>query len=383
MTVTREQVLEVLRRVQDPDLHQDIVSLDFVTRCEVQDGKVDVTINLTTPACPMKDMMRSQAEQCIRELPGVSEVNIEMTAEVRGPSGPTREMAPGVKHFVAVSSGKGGVGKSTVTVNLAVALSQTGARVGILDCDVYGPDIPLMLGLSGEPQGNPEGKLVPVERYGLKTMSIGYLLPEDKPVVWRGPMVHSLINQFIGDVQWGELDYLLIDMPPGTGDAQLSLAQTVPLSGCVLVTTPQRVSTFDVTKSLGMFELVNVEILGLIENMTGLAIEGQVEGCSAGSAVRLQVGSSSESVQTDAEGRFRAVFDVFGEGGGQALASRFNVPLLGRIPLDPAVRVGGDAGDPVTVTAPDSPLARIFGEIAGTLAQRLSIAEHKSLPILQ
>ncbi len=379
--VTREQVLEALRQVKDPDLHQDIVSLGFVKKSEVHGGVVEVSINLTTPACPVRDQLKDQAAQAIRRIPGVSDVRVEMTAEVKQ-QGPPRELASGVKHFVAVSSGKGGVGKSTVAVNLAVALSQTGAKVGLLDCDVYGPDIPIMMGLAGSPE-QVGRKLLPKERHGVKTMSIGYLLEDDKPVVWRGPMVHKLIEQFLADVQWGELDYLLVDMPPGTGDAQLSLAQIVPLTGAVLVTTPQAVSTFDVGKAIGMFRQVNVEILGLVENMAGYVIRGRVQGAAAGTEVILETGLDERRTQTDAGGRFQSVVDIFGSGGGEALAARHGFPVLGRVPLDPAVRVGGDAGDPVTVSAKASPLAQVFREIAGRLAQRVAIKSMQALPILE
>jgi ATP-binding protein involved in chromosome partitioning len=381
-TVTKEDVLSALSQVKDPDLGRDIVSLGFITRNAVCDGAVAVTINLTTPACPVKDKLRDEAEARIRALPGVVSVEVEMTAEVKGGSGPPRELAKGVKHFVAVSSGKGGVGKSTTAVNLAVALSQTGARVGLLDCDVYGPDIPMMMGLTGQPEQR-DRMLVPKENHGIKTMSIGYLLEEDKPVIWRGPMVHKLIEQFLGDVMWGELDYLLVDMPPGTGDAQLSLAQIVPLTGAVLVTTPQAVSTFDVGKAIGMFQQVNVPILGVVENMAGYVVEGRVEGAGAGTRVSLSMGADEETVETDAEGRFRAVAHVFGMGGADRLSARHGFPVLGRIPLNPAVRVGGDAGAPVLLSDPDSVEAEAFRSIAGAFAQRVAIREHAELPILQ
>jgi ATP-binding protein involved in chromosome partitioning len=380
--VTQEAVLNVLRTIQDPDLMKDIVSLGFVTKNEVSGGSVDVVINLTTPACPVKDQMRAEAERKLRALPGVTDVKVAMTAEVRGASGPPRDLAPGVKHFVAVSSGKGGVGKSTVTVNLAVALAQTGARVGILDCDVYGPDIPMMMGLTGEPEGHGK-RLIPKVRYGVKTMSIGYLIPDDKPVIWRGPMVHKLIEQFLGDVEWGQLDYLLVDMPPGTGDAQLSLAQIVPLSGGVLVTTPQAVSTFDVAKAVAMFNQVHVDILGIVENMAGYVVRGRVEGARPGAQVVLETGSGEQTVTIGLDGWFETVVNIFGAGGAEKLSQRYNFPVLGRIPLNPVVRVGGDAGDPVVINDPDSPVARAFKEIAGRLAQRLAIREHKSLPVLQ
>jgi ATP-binding protein involved in chromosome partitioning len=379
--VTKEQVLDALRKVIDPDLNRDIVSLGFITQCAVCDGVVKVTINLTTPACPVKDKLKEEAEGYIRAIPGVTSLDLEMTAEVRS-QGPPREIAPNIQHVVAVSSGKGGVGKSTATVNLAVALAKTGARVGILDCDVYGPDIPLMMGLTGQPE-TVNRRLVPKERHGVKTMSIGYLLEEEKPVIWRGPMVHKLIEQFLSDVEWGELDYLLVDMPPGTGDAQLSLAQIVPLSGAVLVTTPQAVSTFDVTKAIGMFNQVNVEILGIIENMSGYVVSGQVEGAAAGTKVTLETGTETLEATTDADGGFEAIVHMFGQGGGERLAKRWSFPVLGCVPLNPAVRVGGDGGDPITVTAPDSPIARSFDEIAGTFAQRVAIKSMQSLPVLQ
>jgi len=379
---TPAQILDALRKVQDPDLHQDIVSLGFVKKHEIDGGVVSVTINLTTPACPVKDQMKAQAEELLRALPGVKEVRVEMTAVNNTPSGPPRVLAPNVRHFVAVSSGKGGVGKSTVSVNLAVALAQTGAKVGLLDCDVYGPDIPMMMGLTGSPE-QVGRKLIPKERHGVKTMSIGYLLEAEKPVVWRGPMVHKLIEQFLGDVEWGELDYLLIDMPPGTGDAQLSLAQIVPLTGAVLVTTPQAVSTFDVGKSIAMFKQVNVEILGLVENMAGFAVQGRIVGGAAGQDVELDAGSGVVKLKTDAEGRFSTIFNLFGAGGGSMLASKHGFPMLGQVPLNPSVRVGGDAGDPVTVSAPESPLAHAFRDIAGRVAQRVAIRSMQALPILQ
>ena len=382
-TATPELVLDTLRQIQDPDLHKDIVSLGFVTKHEVSPaGEVDVTINLTTPACPVKDQMRDQAVRLLSELPGVTKVDVQMTAEVRGPSGPPRTIGKDIRHIVAVSSGKGGVGKSTVTVNLGVALAKTGARVGVLDCDVYGPDVPMMMGLEGEPQavGN---RLIPKERHGVKTMSIGYLLSDDQPVMWRGPMIHKLIEQFLGDVEWGELDYLLVDMPPGTGDAQISLAQVVPLSGGVLVTTPQAVATYDVAKAVSMFRQVNVDILGIVENMAGLAVTGTVDGAAAGTKVRLESGAETFDLTTDADGKFETVLSIFGTGGADRLSQKYDFPVIGRIALNTAVRTGGDGGEPVTVSHPDSAIAREFDDLAGRFAQRLAILEHRQLPILQ
>jgi ATP-binding protein involved in chromosome partitioning len=386
---TKEQVIDVLRQVQDPDLHKDIVSLGFVTQTAVCDGQVKVTINLTTPACPVKDLMKKQAEDLIRALPGVTSVQVDMTAVVKAQEGPPRQIAPDIKHIVAVSSGKGGVGKSTVAVNLACALAKTGAKVGLLDCDVYGPDVPMMMGLSGEPEvgigpgGKEDRRLVPKSRHGVKTMSIGYLLEEDKPVIWRGPMVHKLIEQFLGQVEWGPLDYLVVDMPPGTGDAQLSLAQIVPLSGAVLVTTPQAVSTYDVAKAIAMFRQVKVDILGIVENMSGYAIEGVVEGARAGTKVKLSTGGRPLDLVTDATGRFATVVDIVGKGGAERLAARYEFPVLGQVPLNPIVRVGGDAGDPIVVSDPTSVAAQKFAEVAGRVAARLSVKSMQALPILQ
>ncbi|MCL4135895.1 UNVERIFIED_CONTAM: hypothetical protein GTU68_051637, partial [Idotea baltica] len=350
---TTAQVLDALRKVQDPDLHQDIVTLNFVTKNEVSGGKVSVTINLTTPACPVKDQLKQEAIDVIKAIPGVTDVDVEMTAVVKGMGGNDSKLPENIAHVIAVSSGKGGVGKSTATVNLACALAQTGARVGILDCDVYGPDIPMMMGLAGQPQSNGQS-ITPKERHGVKTMSIGYLVEEDKPIMWRGPMIHKFIEQFLRDVEWGDLDYLLVDMPPGTGDAQISLAQVVPLTGGVLVTTPQAVSTFDVAKAVAMFQQVNVEVLGIIENMSGFPIEGTA---TPNSEIEFVVGDNKQKVSVDGD-------------------------VLGKIPLNPAVRVGGDAGDPIVVSHPDSMLAQSFREVAGKLAQRVAMKQF-SLPILQ
>jgi ATP-binding protein involved in chromosome partitioning len=385
VSITKDQILAELSKIQDPDLHKDIVTLGFVTKAEPGNGDIDVVINLTTPACPVKDQLRNQAEELLRALPGAKSVKVEMTAEVKAPSGPTPDLTKGIRHVFAISSGKGGVGKSTVAVNLACALAKTGARVGLLDCDVYGPDIPMMMGLHGEPErGGDAGKpmLIPKERHGVKTMSIGYLLPDDKPAVWRGPMIHKLIEQFLGDVEWGELDYLLVDMPPGTGDAQLSLAQLVPLTGTVLVTTPQAVSTYDVNKAVSMFAQVNVDILGIVENMSGYLIEGMVDGGQPGQKVRLHLGGREETLELDPECRFRTVATIFGTGGAERLSARYGFPLLGSVPLNPVVRVGGDAGDPVVIAAPESMIAQRFVDIAGKIAQRIAIKAFSSLPVL-
>ncbi len=342
---TEAAILEALRAVRDPDLHRDIVALGFVKNLRVCGSNVAFTIELTTPACPVKDLMRTQAERAVRALAGVAEVAIEMTAQVTQsrPVLGDKGLIPGVKNVIAVSSGKGGVGKSTVAVNLACALQRTGARVGILDADVYGPNVPLMLGVSGQPVVV-DKKIVPFERHGLQVMSMGLLVAEDQPVIWRGPMLHSAVRQFLFDVAWSDLDYLVVDLPPGTGDAQLSLSQQAHLMGAVIVTTPQDVSVLDVRKAIRMFQTVNVPILGVVENMAWFTPPGQTER-----------------------------YLLFGQGGGQKIEREFGVPLLGQIPLEIAVREGGDSGRPIVIAAPDSASARALIEVAGKLAQRVSI----------
>ncbi len=354
MNITKEQVLEALRKVQDPDLHKDIVSLNFVKDLTVCGGTAKFTIELTTPACPVKDLLKQQAHDVVKAIPGMEEVNITMTANVQGRVGPNpAALSKGLKNIIAVSSGKGGVGKSTVATNLAVALAETGAKVGLLDCDLYGPDIPRMLGIERKPDVH-VGKIKPIERHGVKSMSIGYLIDPDQPVIWRGPMLHKAIEQFIGDVTWDDLDYLLVDMPPGTGDVQLSLSQLVPLAGAVIVTTPQQVAVDDVRKAIAMFRQVHVEILGVVENMAGFV-------CA----------------------HCHETTDIFGAGGAETLAKKFSIPILGRIPLDPTIRVGGDSGEPIVKSHPNSPTAQSFRQVAGQLAAQLSIRASMTLPILQ
>jgi ATP-binding protein involved in chromosome partitioning len=342
---TEAAILDALRAVQDPDLHQVIVTLGFVKDLRVCGDQVAFQIELTTPACPVKDLMKGQAERAVKALPGVAGVAIEMTARVTAsrPVLGNKGIIPGVKNVVAVSSGKGGVGKSTVAVNLACALRQTGARVGILDADVYGPNVPMMLGVSGQP-AVVDKKIVPFERHGLQVMSMALLVADDQPVIWRGPMLHSAVRQFLFDVAWHDLDYLVVDLPPGTGDAQLSLSQQAHLMGAVIVTTPQDVSVLDVKKAIRMFQTVNVPILGVVENMAWFSPPG-----------------SSER------------YHLFGQGGGAKIEREFGVPLLGQIPIEIAVREGGDGGNPIVVAAPASASAKALTEIAGKVAQRISI----------
>lgn len=342
---TDAAVLDALRAVRDPDLHQDIVSLGFVKDLRVCGGNVAFSIELTTPACPVKDLMKAQAEQAVRRLPGVGEVTVQMTARVTAsrPLMGDKGMIPGVKNVIAVSSGKGGVGKSTIAVNLACALARAGAKVGILDADVYGPNVPLMLGVTGQPT-TADKKIVPFEKYGLQVMSMALLVAEDQPVIWRGPMLHSAVRQFLFDVAWRDLDYLVVDLPPGTGDAQLSLSQQAHLMGAVIVTTPQDVSVLDVKKAIRMFQTVNVPVLGVVENMSWFTPPGSTER-----------------------------YHLFGQGGGQKIEREFGVPLLGQVPIEMAVREGGDTGRPITLAAPDSASAKAMFDLAGKIAQRVSI----------
>ncbi|MCA1816322.1 MAG: Mrp/NBP35 family ATP-binding protein [Acidobacteria bacterium] len=343
--ISEQSVLDALRAVRDPDLHKDIVALGFVKDLRIEGGDVNFRIVLTTPACPVREQLQQQAEEVVRALPGVTAVRVQMDAEVpKGRGLGEKVTVPGVRNIVAVSSGKGGVGKSTVAVNLAVALARDGARVGLMDADVYGPNVPLMLGAS---EARPEiagNKLVPVEAHGVKVVSMALLKPGDEPMILRGPILHGLVKQFLQDVLWGELDYLIVDMPPGTGDVQLSLAQLVPVQGAVLVTTPQAVAVADVRRALRMFETVAVPILGVVENM-------------------------SYFVAPDTGRRY----DIFGAGGGQRLAEAYGVPFLGAVPLGLDVREGGDKGVPVVLSQPDSPQAEAFRRVAEEVARQVSI----------
>jgi ATP-binding protein involved in chromosome partitioning len=347
--VTEEAVLDALRTIIDPDLRKDIVTLGFVRDLAISGGDVSFRIVLTTPACPVKEEMEGMAQESVRLIPGVVNVNVTMDAEVPQGRGIKNNVAiPGVKNIIAVSSGKGGVGKSTVAVNLAVALAADGAKVGIMDADVYGPNVPMMLGTG---YGQPEienNQLIPIEAHGIKMISMAVLVPPDKPMILRGPMLHGVVRQFLSDVNWGELDYLVVDMPPGTGDVQLSLAQLVPVQGAVLVTTPQEVSLSDVRRAVKMFEQVNVPVLGVIENM-------------------------SYFIAPDTGNRY----EIFGKGGGQKLSDEYGLNFLGQVPLGMEVREGGDSGVPVVVGSPDSPQAAAFRHVAEEVARQVSIEAMK------
>ncbi len=347
--VTEADVLGALAQVKDPDLHKDIVRLGFIKDLKIEGGAVSFRVVLTTPACPVREQLQEQSRAVVAELPGVTSVSVTMDAEVPKGRGLGEKLAvEGVRNIVAVSSGKGGVGKSTVAVNLAVSLARDGARVGLMDADVYGPNVPLMLGVSRvQPRIN-GNKLVPLEAHGIRLMSMAVLKPGDEPMIVRGPILHGLVRQFLQDVEWGELDYLIVDMPPGTGDVQLSLAQLVPVQGAVLVTTPQEVALADVRRALRMFETVNVPVLGVVENM-------------------------SYFVAPDTGARY----NIFGEGGGQRLSEEYGVPFLGAVPLGIQVREGGDSGVPVVVGDPDSPQAEAFRHVAEEVARQVSIEAMK------
>lgn len=357
--VTREAVLEALRAITDPDVQKDIVALGLVRDLEIADSKVSLTLAYTTQSPATKVSMHSTASRLIGQLPGVTGVQVRMgggqAAKPAAPAAAPRpaDIIPEVRHTIAVSSGKGGVGKSTVAVNLAIAISRMGAAVGLVDSDVYGPDVPLMLGSRGRP-GMFENRIIPVEAHGLKIMSIGLLVDDRKPLVWRGPMIHSFIQQMLRDVMWGALDYLVFDMPPGTGDAQLSLSQVIPLSGVVMVTTPQEVALLDVRKAIGMFQQLNVPVLGIVENMSSFTCPH----CHERSY-------------------------IFGDTGGQRIADEYAVPLLAQIPLDPETRVGGDEGTPIVVRRPDSPQAAAFRDLARAVIERVeAVAGLRPLPTI-
>ena len=345
-SVSTEQVLDALRHVQDPDLHRDIVTLGFVKNLAIDGGAVRFDVELTTPACPAKEDLRRQCEHMVGALPGVTAVSVTMTAQPAGAAASQKrtELLRGVRHIVAVASGKGGVGKSTATANLAVALANAGAKVGVLDADIYGPSMSLMFGIIKAPEINEQKKLVPVASRGIKIVSMAMFDEGEKGVIWRGPMVAQMIQNFVHNVVWGELDYLLVDMPPGTGDVQLTLTQSAPLSGAVILTTPQEVSVLDAKKGLKMFERVNVPVLGIVENMSWFVCDG----CDKRHY-------------------------IFRRGGGRRVAESLGVPFLGEIPLEPEVAEGGDAGTPIVERRPTSQAARAYTAVAASMVSALSI----------
>jgi ATP-binding protein involved in chromosome partitioning len=330
--ITEEQVLNALRKVIDPDLHRDVVSLGMIKDLKIDGSTVSFTFELTTPACPLKDQLTRAVRNAAASVPGVTKVNVKETAKVKRDTRIELKLNAPIRNVIAVSSGKGGVGKSTVSVNLALALSRWGARVGIMDADVYGPNVNIMLGVDGTPRVENK-KIVPMRAYGIQVMSLGFLVPPGEAILWRGALLHSAVKQFLQDVLWEEMDYLVVDMPPGTGDTHLSLAQLIPISGGVVVTTPQNVALADSTRAVSAFKKLKVPILGIIENMSG---------------------------------------DVFGQGGGELASQKLGVPFLGRIELDPKVRISGDTGRPIVVTDPNSKTAQTFLDLAAKIAAEIS-----------
>ena len=348
MPVSDSAVLGALAVVRDPDLHKDIVSLGFVKDLHIDGDRVAFTIELTTPACPVKDQMRDQARAAVLQLAGVASGDVQMSARVRevtGGDGP-RQPVPGVKNIVAVGAGKGGVGKTTVAVNLALALAKCGSRVGIIDGDIYGPNVPIMLGVKTQLVTDGQ-KIVPAEKYGLQIISMGFLTSDDAPIIWRGPMLHGALQQFFREVGWRDLDYLIVDMPPGTGDVALTLSQSVPTAGAILVTTPQKVALADTRRAIAMYRKLNIAPLGIVENMSYFVCPG----CER-------------------------EYDIFGRGGGETLASEMGVPFLGRIPIYQPIREGSDVGVPLVVGEPDAPAVRAFVSVAEQTAAQLSIASY-------
>jgi ATP-binding protein involved in chromosome partitioning len=348
--ITNEDVLGALRTVQDPELGQDLVSLHMIRDLRVEGERVSFTVVLTTPACPLGMEFQERCEEAVRRLPGVRDVAITMTDDVGSAWAPEQEnLVPTVKNVVAVGSVKGGVGKSTIAVNVAVALAQTGAAVGLLDADVYGPDIPMMMGCERAPVQS-GGKLQPIIRHGVRFFSFGCLVPEETPVIWRGPLLHTSIRQLLKDVLWGELDYLFVDLPPGTGDVPLTLSQSVPLTGTVIVTTPQQAALRVALKALKMWRQSAVPILGLVENMSYFVCPG--------------CGTRHE---------------IFASGGAERAAAEAGIPFLGRIPIDPRIREGGDQGQPLVIADPQAPLALAFREIAARIAAQVSMRNLMSM----
>src|SRR4051794_5236868 len=343
-TITEAAIYDALRHVQEPELGGDLVSRNMIRDLVIEGSQVAFTIELTTPACPLKDEIETNVRQALDPI-GVETVAIAWGATVRraAPAQP-QQLVPGVKNIIAVASGKGGVGKSTVSVNLAVALAQSGASVGLLDADITGPNIPLMMGVEGQPKASANNKITPLERYGVKVISIQFFVPEGQPIVWRGPLVGGAIQQFLRDVDWGDLDYLVIDLPPGTSDAQLTLAQAVPISGTVLVTTPQEVALADVGKALAMLKRMSVPVIGVVENMTGFVCAHCGE-----------------------------VTEIFGRGGGERFAAEHDLEFLGGIPLDVTVRQGGDVGVPAVAQREPGPAAQVLTALARTVAARMSV----------
>lgn len=348
--VTREQVLGVLNRVLEPNLQKDLVSLNLVKDVKIEGEAVILTLLTTTPANTLKDYLRAEVDHALKTLPGVVKVTVNFESRVPADPRLMSKMDIGVRNAIAVASGKGGVGKSTMSTNIAISLALDGAKVGLLDADLYGPNIPMMMGTSDRPKGQHD-KIIPPEAHGIKLMSMGFLVDPEQAVIWRGPMIHNALRQFLQDVNWGDLDYLVIDLPPGTGDASLSLAQSLSLTGAIIVTTPQQVALSDVIRGVQMFEQLNVPILGVIENM-------------------------SYFIAPDTGHRY----DIFGHGGGAEMAKKVGVEFLGEVPLEPEVRLGGDEGTPIVVRVPESAAAQAIRAVARKVAAAVSVQNIANSP---
>lgn len=356
MTVTMDQVLNALRAVSDPDLHKDLVSLGFIKDVRIDGGKVSFAIELTTPACPVRHLMKEDAERVVKAISGVTDVSVSLTSQVRKSVSIQAPdfSAPNIKNIIPVASGKGGVGKSTVSANLALALAKSGASVGLMDADVYGPSIPTILGIRGEPEVDEKNRITPLSQHGVKVVSMGFFMKPEDAVIWRGPMLHKTVQQFLGGVFWGDLDYLIVDLPPGTGDVQLSLCQSIPITGAVIVSTPQDVALNVAQKAIAMFNKLNAPILGVVENMSTFICPH----CNKRE-------------------------DIFGTSGAKQLAQRLQLPFLGEIPLATQVRATADAGKPVVISDPQSVSAQAFVKVAEALAQQVSIRAFEAQPELK
>jgi len=339
--ITEELILKQLSTVMDPELNRDLVSLGMIKDVQTDGKNVQFTIELTTPACPLRSRIEADARKAIAELKGIGKIEIKMSARVQQSQQLKENLELNIKNIIAVASGKGGVGKTTVAVNLAIALARTGASVGIMDADIYGPNVPTMMGIKTMPTPR-NNKMIPAEAYDVKIISIGFLVKDGQPLIWRGPLLNSTIKQFLTDVDWGELDYLVVDLPPGTGDVQLSLSQHIPITCGIIVTMPQKVSLDDAMRGIEMFKKLEIPIAGVIENM---------------GAMQLPDGS---------------ILNVFGDGGGEAMANAYGLPFLARLPLNPEIRINSDAGTPIIVSQPDSPAAGIFSSIACEVASFIS-----------